>query len=69
MQALIWAGAAVTLCGIGGLVYCGRQSMRAKTLPEAEAKALMESVIRTNLLAMGIAILGLMCVVAGLILR
>jgi len=69
MQALIWIGAAVTLAGVAGLVQCGRLSMRAKSLPEAEATALMNRVVRLNLGALGVAVLGLMITVTGLFLR
>ena len=69
MQALIWVGAIVTLAGIAGLVQCGRLSLRAKALGEEEARALMARVVRLNLGAMGVAVLGLMLVVAGLFLR
>ncbi len=69
MQAMIWAGALVTLCGVAGLVQCGRMSLRAKGLEEAEARALMARVVQLNLLAMGGAVIGLMLVVAGIFLR
>jgi hypothetical protein len=69
MDVLIWVGAVVTLGGILGLVQCGRLSMRAKGLGEEEARAAMAKVITLNLTSMGLAVLGLMITIAGLILR
>ena len=69
MNALIWGGAVVVMLGVGGLVYCGVQSMKARGLPEAAARAIMQKVVVWNLAAMGVAVLGLMAVVAGLLLR
>lgn len=69
ITAMIWGGAFVTLTGVFGLLQCGRLSMKAKSLADAEARALMEKVIRLNLASMGLAVLGLMLVVAGLFLR
>lgn len=69
MGALIWGGAAVTLAGVAGLLACALQSMKAKALPEDQARTLMARVVVWNLAAMGVAVLGLMSVVAGLVLR
>ena len=69
MNALIWGGAVVVMLGVAGLVYCGVQSMKARGLTEAAARAIMQKVVVWNLAAMGVAVLGLMAVVAGLLLR
>ena len=69
MQALIWGGAAVTLLGVAGLMYCAGQSLKARTLPDDQARAAMARVVTLNLASMGVAVLGLMAVVAGLLLR
>lgn len=66
---ILWGGAIVTMAGVLGLVHCGRLSMQARTLPEAEAKTVMERVLWINVAAMGTAVLGLMAVIVGLILR
>lgn len=66
---IIWGGAIVTMAGVLGLVHCGRLSMQARALPEAEAKAVMERVLWINVASMGTAVLGLMAVIVGLILR
>lgn len=69
MQALIWGGAAVTLLGVAGLMFCAAQSLKARTLPVDQARAAMARVVTLNLASMGVAVLGLMAVVAGLLLR
>ena len=69
MTALIWGGAVVTLLGVAGLMLCAAQSMKARTLPEDQGRTLMGRVVAWNLAAVGVAILGLMGVVAGLLLR
>ena len=69
MAALIWGGAVVALLGVAGLAWCVRLSLRAKKSGEAEARAIMARVVVYNLAAMGVAVLGLLCVVAGLVLR
>ena len=69
MQALIWGGAAVTLLGVAGLMFCAAQSLKARTLPDDQARAAMARVVTLNLASMGMAVLGLMAVVAGLLLR
>ena len=69
MQALIWGGAAVTLLGVAGLMFCAAQSLKARTLPDDQARAAMARVVTLNLASMGVAVLGLMAVVAGLLQR
>lgn len=69
MGALIWIGAGVTLLGVLGLLWCGQQSLKAKGLGEEPARQLMACVVIWNLASMGVSVLGLMMVVAGLVLR
>ena len=69
MAALIWGGAVVTLLGVAGLMVCAAQSMKARAMPEDQARAVMARVVAWNLAAVGVAVLGLMVVVAGLLLR
>ena len=63
MQALIWGGAAVTLLGVAGLMFCAAQSLKARTLPDDQARAAMARVVTLNLASVGVAVLGLMAVV------
>ncbi len=69
MGVLIWIGTAVVLAGLAGLGFCMQQSLKARRLAEAEAKVIMARVVVWNLAAMGVAVLGLMTVVMGLVLR
>ena len=69
MGALIWGGAVVVMLGVTGLLYCGQQSFKAKSLDDQAARAVMQKVVVWNLAAMGVSVLGLMAVVAGLVLR
>jgi hypothetical protein len=68
-QIMTWGGAVLTLGGVFGLIHCGRLSMKAKALPEEAARKVMERVVILNVSALGLAMLGLMVVVAGLFLR
>lgn len=70
MQALVWAGVAVTLAGLAGLIWCILLARRAKREggTEAEMRAKLQRVVLINLGAMGLSALGLALVVFGLIL-
>jgi hypothetical protein len=70
MQVLIWAGAALTLIGIGGLGYCVLKAMRARRsgLDDAAIRAELQKVVLLNTVALGVSALGLMMVVAGIAL-
>ncbi|WGV16824.1 hypothetical protein [Fuscovulum ytuae] len=70
MDYMIWGGAALTLLGVAGLLWCvvlGVQAKRA-ALPETEVKARLQRVIALNLGALAISALGLMAVIFGVIL-
>jgi hypothetical protein len=70
MQALIWAGALVSLAGIGGLVYCVVRAMKARRadLSDDAMRAELQRVVVINMAALGVSALGLMLVVTGIIL-
>ena len=70
MQALIWAGTAMTLVGVGGLVYCVLRTLRARRagLEDAELRAELQRVVTLNMAALGFSALGLAAVVAGILL-
>lgn len=70
MQGLIWPGTALALAGIGGLIWCIVLATRARNagLPDAELRARLQQVVALNMAALGIAALGLMLVVAGILL-
>jgi hypothetical protein len=70
MQGLIWGGAALTLVGLAGLVYCIVRAARAKRagLDDAAMRAELQRVVTINLAAVGLSALGLAAVVAGILL-
>lgn len=70
MQALIWAGAALTLVGLAGLGYCVLRAMRARRagLDDAAMRAELQRVVAINMGAMGVSALGLAMVVVGILL-
>lgn len=70
MDILIWAGAAVTVLGLAGLVACIVKVARARAagLPEEELKLRLQRVIALNLAALLVSAIGLMMVVLGIVL-
>ncbi|MEO1025246.1 MAG: hypothetical protein AAFX07_06785 [Pseudomonadota bacterium] len=70
MEALVWIGAAVTLLGLVGLIWCIVKVRRARAqgLEEEALKAELQKVVALNLGALLLSSLGLMMVVVGIIL-
>lgn len=70
MQALIWAGTALTVVGLVGLGYCILRAARARRagLDDAAMRAELQRVVVINLGAVGVSALGLAAVVAGILL-
>ena len=70
MQAMIWTGAALTVAGVAGLVWCILLALRARKsgMEDDAMRAALQRVVVLNLAALGVSALGLMCVVAGIIL-
>lgn len=70
MQALVWAGALVSLIGVAGLVYCVMRALRARRagLPDEEMRRELQRVVVINMGALAVSALGLMLVVLGIIL-
>lgn len=70
MQALIWAGAALTVVGLIGLGYCILRAMRARRsgLDDTAMRAELQRVVVINLAAVGVSALGLAAVVSGILL-
>src|SRR5690606_2590809 len=70
MQALVWAGALVSLCGIAGLVYCVMRALRARRsgLPDEAMRTELQRVVVVNMGALAVSALGLMLVVLGIFL-
>lgn len=70
MEILVAVGAAVTLAGLAGLVWCilRVRAARRAGLPDAELRRRLQSVIALNLGSLLLSSLGLAMVVAGLLL-
>lgn len=70
MQALIWAGAALTLAGLAGLAYCVIRALRARRagLDDSAMRAELQRVVTINMAAVGVSALGLVIVVSGILL-
>lgn len=70
MEALIWIGAALTLIGLLGLIWCIVIAMRARRegLDDAAMKARLQKVVALNLGALAISAIGLMTVIMGVFL-
>jgi len=70
MEILIWAGAAVTLAGLAGILGCVVAVIRARraSLPEPELRAQLQRVVAWNLGALLVSALGLGLVAVGILL-
>lgn len=70
MEFLVWSGAAVTLLGLAGLIWCIIKVSRARKagLDEAELKSALQKVVALNLGALLLSAFGLMMVVTGIFL-
>jgi hypothetical protein len=70
MQALVWIGAALSLAGVGGLIWCILLALRARRsgMEDDAMRAALQRVVVLNMAALGVSAIGLMCVVAGIIL-
>ncbi|MFD0858949.1 hypothetical protein [Roseovarius aquimarinus] len=71
METLIWAGAAVSLAGLAGLIWCIARVWRARRakLDEAEMRKVLQKVLPVNTGALFLSVIGLMMVVVGILLR
>jgi hypothetical protein len=70
MEWLIWSGAAVSLLGVAGIVWCILLVARVRRagLPDALTRARLQRVVALNLGALFVSAIGLMMVVTGIIL-
>lgn len=70
MDYLIWAGAAVSLIGLLGLVWCIVTVARAKRakLDDDTLRAVVQKVMPRNLAALFLSVIGLMMVIMGIFL-
>ena len=65
---LIWGGAALSLLGLAGLIWCIIHVSRAKRagLDDAAMRAVLQRVVPMNLGALFTSVLGLMLVILGI---
>lgn len=70
MEILIWSGAAITLLGLIGLIWCIVKVSRARKqgLDDEALKAELQKVVALNLGALLLSAFGLMMVVVGIFL-
>ena len=70
MESLIWIGAAVTLVGLAGLVVSILRVARARRagLSDNDLRAALQKVVPLNMGALFLSVIGLMCVVIGIML-
>lgn len=68
MQALIWGGALLSLCGIAGLIYCVIRALRLRSagLADEVIRTELQRVVVINMGALAVSALGLMMVVLGI---
>lgn len=69
-DALIWIGAALTLLGVGLLIWCVVTVTRARRagLDDAALKDRMRRALAVNMAALAASTIGLMMVVVGIVL-
>lgn len=67
---IIWSGAALTILGLAGLVWCIVSVSRARRagLDDAALRMRMQRVLAVNMGALAASAIGLMMVVIGIIL-
>lgn len=68
---LIWGGAALSLVGLAGLVWCIFKvwTARRAKLEDEQMRALMARVLPMNLGALFVSVIGLMLVIVGIFLK
>lgn len=70
IASLVPVGAAITLAGIVGLVWCiiSANGIRKAKLPDEEARLRLSRLVAVNLGSLAFAGFGLMCLIVGLFL-
>lgn len=70
MEILVWSGAAVSLAGLAGLIWCIVKVWRARQsgLADDQMRAVLQSVVPVNTGALFLSVIGLMMVVVGILL-
>ena len=71
MVLMIYAGIALALIGLVGIIFCVREAARLKQLAQEDPEAVrarLHGLVAVNMGAVGIAFMGLALLVVGLIL-
>lgn len=68
-QILIWGGALVAAIGVAVILGCAAAVRGARGQGDAALRAAMARILPWNLGGLGVAVLGLLCVIMGLVLR
>ncbi len=70
LEIVIWSGAAVSLLGLAGLIWCILRVSKAKRagLEDEEMRKVLQSALPLNLGALFLSAIGLMMVIVGIIL-
>ena len=70
MELLIWAGTAVTILGLCGLIWCILTVLRARNagLDDAVLKSRLQKIVAYNMGAFFLSAIGLMMIVVGIFL-
>lgn len=70
IEFMIWGGAALSLVGVAGLVWCIVLAFKARKsgLPDDQIRQRLQKVVAINLAALAVSFVGLMLVLIGVIL-
>ncbi|WP_226782707.1 hypothetical protein [Oceaniglobus trochenteri] len=70
MDSVIWSGAALSLVGLCGLIWCIVSAVRIRRsgAEDAEMRARLQKLMAVNMGALLLSVLGLMLVVVGIFL-
>lgn len=70
MDVLIWLGAALSLSGVGALLWCVIYTVRARrnSTDDTQLRRKLQRAVLVNFAALAVSTLGLMMVVAGIFL-
>ncbi|WP_424833864.1 hypothetical protein [Ruegeria sp.] len=65
---IVWGGAALSVAGLAGLVWCILRVMKARKagLPDDELRATVQGVLPWNMGALFLSVIGLMMVILGI---
>lgn len=68
---LVWVGAGVCLLGVVGLLATGAAALKLRNgnLEDAELRAALQKGVVRNMIALFVAVIGLMMVMVGLAMR